>query len=343
MRTLNPRRIAGNVVIFVILFLVLGGIIGGVLSVGRTLFGVVDHAQKSNAVLNDDEPLGAIPGVSVTEKTEALDVDPLSSEGSASVQFIDIGQGDATLFTFPDGETLLIDTGTYDHFRTLKRTLNEAGVEKLSSFIITHAHDDHMGSAASVLDQFSPSAVYFSPPPETLEITVASYQAFLDRMAKYPTSYISPEEGDIIMAGDNYQVTVVSRSLDPALITDINDTSMVTRIEIYDTVFLVMGDAEAPLEEDLLERGAPVDCDVLLLPHHGSSSSFSYDFAAKTHATYAVLSCASDNEYGFPHAVTLEKIVLYGIDLFRTDEQGTITATVTASGIAFDAEREGKK
>ena len=94
---------------------------------------------------------------------------------------------------------------------------------------------------------------------------------------------------------------------------------------------------EEEAEEDMLSSGLPLSADVLKLGHHGSSSSTSDDFLSAVDPTWAVISCAEGNKYGHPHAETMNKLRAAGVSVFRTDEQGTITATTDGTTITWNA------
>ena len=98
-----------------------------------------------------------------------------------------------------------------------------------------------------------------------------------------------------------------------------------------------MGDAEAEAESDILSGGADVEADVLKVGHHGSRSSSSQKFLKAVDPAYAVISCGEDNSYGHPHAETLNNLRAMGVDVFRSDEQGTIVAVSDGSQITWNS------
>mgnify|MGYP002802176773 FL=1 len=56
-------------------------------------------------------------------------------EGSTSVYFIDVGQGDCELIRTPDGQNILIDAGTNATGDKLVQYLEQLGVEQILSLI----------------------------------------------------------------------------------------------------------------------------------------------------------------------------------------------------------------
>lgn len=88
---------------------------------------------------------------------------------------------------------------------------------------------------------------------------------------------------------------------------------------------LMMGDAEQEIEQELLDSGADLRCDVVKLGHHGSASSSSLEFLRATHARTAIISCGADNSYGHPHSETLKNLNAAVIrDVRGTAQEGTI-------------------
>jgi len=100
----------------------------------------------------------------------------------------------------------------------------------------------------------------------------------------------------------------------------------------------LLGRGKAAEEAEMIGTGIDLNCEVLVLGHHGSDTSSSWDFLASTAPAYAVISCGKDNQYGHPHADTLEKMQSMDIGIFRTDDQGTIVATSNGATISFSTE-----
>ena len=82
-------------------------------------------------------------------------------------------------------------------------------------------------------------------------------------------------------------------------------------------------------------NGIDLSADVYQVGHHGSCHSTSQALLDKISPEYAVISCGVDNEYGHPHAETLNRLRQMGVKLFRTDEQGSIVLTTDGKQITF--------
>jgi len=99
----------------------------------------------------------------------------------------------------------------------------------------------------------------------------------------------------------------------------------VLRIDSGATSFLLTGDMEADAERDLVNSGANLKADVLQVGHHGSGTSTSYIFLNAVLPEMGIISCGVNNKYGHPHEETLSILRDAGVDVYRTDLQGTIT------------------
>ncbi len=100
--------------------------------------------------------------------------------------------------------------------------------------------------------------------------------------------------------------------------------------------FLFTGDAEDVSEEEMLDKGYNVKADLLKVGHHGSNSSTTPSFLKAVSPKYAVISVGKGNDYGHPTQATLDKLNNAGIQIYRTDELGTIIATSDGNNITLD-------
>ena len=81
-----------------------------------------------------------------------------------------------------------------------------------------------------------------------------------------------------------------------------------------------------------------MSADVLKLGHHGSTTSSSQKFLNAVNPKYAVISCGKNNTYKHPTKTTMDKMKKMNIDVYRTDEQGTIELVSNGETITFNVE-----
>ena len=239
-------------------------------------------------------------------------------EGQLEVHFLDVGQGDSTLIK--SGEhAMLIDAGENEKGEDVKEYLKSQHVEKLDYIIGTHPDSDHIGGMDVAIDTFDSEKIFM---PD-LEKDTKTYQEVIDSAKEKSEEIVEPEVGETYELGDA-EFTIVSPIGDDY--SNSNNYSIGILLEHGENKFLFVGDAEEESEEEMLEHHVDVDADVYKVSHHGSSTGTSEEFLKEISPEYAVISCGEGNSYGHPHAEVLNELRAEGVEVFRTDEQGTIVA-----------------
>ena len=239
-----------------------------------------------------------------------------SAETPFEMHFIDVGQALSVLVEC-DGQFMLYDGGNVDDGSLVVSYLQKQGVEELQYVFCSHAHEDHVGGLAAALAYFPVNHVY-SP---VTEASTKCFQNFVKYTQQQGLQVEVPAVGTTWALG-SATVTLLGPV---AQYSDTNDTSLVLRIDYGSTSFLLTGDMEKTAETDLVNSGANLKADVLQVGHHGSSTSTGYVFLNAVLPEMAVISCGVNNKYGHPHEETLSILRDAGVDLYRTDLQGTIT------------------
>lgn len=239
-----------------------------------------------------------------------------STKHSAKVHFIDVGQGDSILIQSGDS-AMLVDAGTNESGSVIVEYLKALGISHLDWVIGTHPHEDHIGGMDDVLRAFPVDRVMM---PEK-EHTTKTFEDVLDAIIEQDLSVTAPVPGDTYELG-NSSFTILGPVKEYG--DELNNWSVVLCFNCGDTSFVLTGDAESEAEEDILAQSSDLKADVLKLGHHGSSTSSSEAFLNAIDPSAVIISCGPDNDYGHPHASTLEKIEALGAAIFRTDQQGTI-------------------
>lgn len=259
-----------------------------------------------------------------------LNVTPVTAATSSSVSgvkihYIDVGQGDSILIQ-ANSYNVLIDAGendnkTYDY-------LKAQGITKLNYIIATHPHADHIGNMAKIINSFSIGAFY--SPKVTSSSTV--YKNMITAVSNKGLKITVPTVNSKITLGS---ATLQFLAPNSSQYSSTNNYSIVTRLTYGNKAFIFMGDAETLSEGEILAKQLDVSADVIKVGHHGSSSSTSQRFLEAVNPQYAVISVGEGNSYNHPTDTTLAKLNNFGVNIFRTDENGTIIATSNGSSINF--------
>ena len=247
--------------------------------------------------------------------------------GTLKVHFIDVGQGDSIFIELPSGNNILIDGGSSSSVSKVVSYLKNLGINRLNIVVGTHPHEDHIGGLIEVLNSFSVDNVIDSGVAHTSK----TYQEYLNTILSKVINYIVPEVGDEFDLKLDTKMKIVG-PLSPSE-GDLNNSSIVFKLIYKNVSFLFAGDAEAELENQILQRNLDISSDILKVGHHGSSSASSIEFLRKVNPDIAIISCGTGNRYGHPHDITLNNLSNLGITIHRTDESGNII--VESDGLTY--------
>ncbi|MTV47720.1 MBL fold metallo-hydrolase [Heliobacillus mobilis] len=250
----------------------------------------------------------------------------------AYVHFIDVGQADSIYIQLPNHNDILIDGGNRADGQKVVDYLKAQGVDDLEAVIATHPHEDHIGGLPDVLQAYQvdsfymPNAVTTTRTFEDLLIAVKENHA-KTIVAKAGMKLEVPGAEEVILApeiGDS---------------DDLNNSSVVLKLNYGQTSFLFTGDAENLSEVQMLSNGYDVSADVLKVGHHGSQYSTSKGFLDNVKPKYAVISVGAGNEYGHPAESTLKLLQDAGVPVYRTDKDGTVVVTTDGASIFMSTQK----
>ncbi len=267
--------------------------------------------------------------------------------GRLRLTFLDVGQGDSTFISFPQGSTMLIDAGgrpafgspaheAEDYFQEDRAGIGEmavapflwqAGVSRIDYIVATHGDADHTQGFADIVAGFPVKSAVSADP----EIQPDPFPAQINTK-KIPR--ITIKKGDRFEV-DGVGLEALSPSGDSAnaALSD-NNRSLVLRIVFGQRSFLFTGDIERKVEERLVSRVSHAD--VLKVAHHGSRTSSSQSFLSSVLPCFAVISVASPSPYGHPHREVVQRLENTGARILRTSECGAITFSTDGRDLTFE-------
>lgn len=250
------------------------------------------------------------------EETETLEETTTNNDTSnLSAYFIDVGQADACLLE-SDGHFMLIDAGNNNDAELLLDFLKIHKVEKLDYVIGTHLHEDHIGSLDTIIENFDIGQIYL---PNKLH-TSKTFEDVLDAIEKKNLTITEPIAGNIFYFNE-IPVEIIAPIKD---YDDLNNNSIVLKIDNGDLSFLFTGDIEMEAEKDIIETEIDISADILKVAHHGSDTSSTKEFINRVSPDYTVISVGENNKYGHPSKAIIELFNSLGINIYRTDESGNI-------------------
>jgi competence protein ComEC len=229
---------------------------------------------------------------------------------------LDVGQG-LSVVVQTARHTLVYDTGmnlfgSNMSKRVVLPFLNAQTVQQLDMLILSHGDNDHSGGAATLLAHL---------PIQRL-------------LSGQPERFLSPIT-EPCQAGQQWQWDgVLFEVLHPeikAYYPKNNNYSCVLRVSNGRGAVLLTGDIEKSAELSLLN--APLQADVLVVPHHGSLSSSSPEFIQAVHPKWALFATGYLNRFGFPKPEILNRYHQQGVETLETGQVGAIRWQLTRQGI----------
>lgn len=264
------------------------------------------------------------------EKTVGKETETSAAPADFSITFIDVGQAESALIQC-EGKTMLIDAGDNGTEDNIFDVLDNAGVEKLDYALVSHPHSDHIGGMKEVIETYTPEFLIMSELPDEMIPNTYTYKDMISAAEENNTKIKNVSVGDTLTLG-SAQISILGPTED--YYDNLNDFSLVLMIEYGDTSYLFTGDMEEMESQDILDSPAVLDCDLLLVPHHGSSASSSEEFINATSPEYCIISVGADNPYGHPADSTLERLKARTEKIYRTDILGNIVVTSNGKNIS---------
>ncbi|MCS6804062.1 MAG: ComEC/Rec2 family competence protein [Acidobacteriota bacterium] len=264
-------------------------------------------------------------------------------EGWLTVSFLDVGQGDAVLIQFPQGASMLVDSGGRPSFRATgssgaeesdfiedTQTIGEAvvsnflwaqGITRIDYALPTHADTDHIQGFSDVFNNFSVGRVLLARlPTEDAEFTLLESARRANRI---PIQAIA--------AGDRFSIDGVAVDVlwPPRVPVQPagwgNDESVVMKLTYGHRRILLTGDITEVVEQVLMGRYPDLSCDVLKVPHHGSRTSSSEAFIDRVRPRDAVIPVGAHSPFRHPHQEVVARYRARRVRLWQTGHSGTIT------------------
>ena len=267
-------------------------------------------------------------GVLGQSKADEVDNIITTNGENLEVHFIDVGQADAILIHCKD-ENALIDAGKSDSAKVLTNYFNKLGINEFKYVIGTHAHEDHIGSMDDIILRYK-IGKFFMPDVVT---TTKTFENVLDALSSKGYYLDTPKiDEEFSLCGAKMTVLYVGSNE-----SDLNSTSIVTRVDYGNTSFLFTGDATSDVENAIYKKN--VKADVLKVAHHGSQYSSTLKFLKEVKPKYAIISVGAQNSYGHPSDIILNRLKVLNATTYRTDVSGTIIVESDGNDIQIKTEK----
>jgi len=250
-----------------------------------------------------------------------------ASNSRLRITVLDVGQGNSALIQTPEGKKIIVDGGGFSDISTfdtgrfiIAPFLWQKGIQSLDTVILTHPESDHLNGLIFILDNFDVQSLIKNADQKNSK----SYATLMKLCKEKNIRVWTPSAQTAALNFGTVKLIFYDASKDN-FYHDFNNNSLVFKIIHNKVSMLFPGDILYRREKKLSANPHINLCsDLLLSPHHGSSTSSTSAFLNKVQPKTIVISCGWHNRYGFPHDAVLKRYQKRGIHIFRTDEDGAV-------------------
>lgn len=221
----------------------------------------------------------------------------------------DVGEGQSILVQNA-GKYYLVDCGGSSGREAADiaaEMLLSQGVTKLDGLILTHYDADHVGGVQGLLSRVNTTALYL---PDIAD-------------SGNTRTILTEKYGDCVyLVQMNVCFDILTLIPAPAEGSDGNESSLCVLFQPENCDILITGDRGKSGEAALLESFDLPKLELLIAGHHGSANSTGFELLSRTMPDGVVIS--TGGRYGHPAEEMLDRLELFGCNIWRTDQDGTI-------------------
>ncbi len=303
------------------------------------------------------------------------------------VHFVNVGHADCIILQLPDGRVGIVDGG--DNTNQSKKHIVEyaqtnifkADTGTFDFMIVTHSHQDHVGSMGVIFHNFQIDKVYRpkifyttgSGTATANQTTIAAAELQRAKELGLATAEASSLSGQSATSTDTaiycdflyamynepgcvQEYTTAGLELgepagnynlkfyspNNASYSNVNNFSPVLILSYKNHSIMLSGDAEVEVEQEVLNLYTLPEVDAMKLGHHGSSESTSQNFLTALSPNYIFIT--ETGKYGHPSPQVMDRLSDFGIEeesIFRTSLHGDMLFAMDSAGIYVALENGG--
>jgi competence protein ComEC len=261
--------------------------------------------------------------------------------GELRCTFLAVGHGTCAVMELPGRQTILYDAGSLGSpeqaTQIIASYLWERGVNRIDAIVLSHADIDHYNAVPGLLERFPVGAVYVSPmmfDPLATAGQLGAPNYLRDVLAERGVPLREIWMNDRLRTASAEVTIDVLHPPEQGVIGRDNANSVLLAVGFAGRRILLPGDLESPGIERVM-ADPPMDCDVLLAPHHGSEQSDPPGFAAWSSPEWVVMS-------GRRPERTLTSVESYervGAAVCHTALDGAVSAVLSREGVRVETLR----
>lgn len=240
-------------------------------------------------------------------------------QNTAVFTAVNVGQGQCLLWQ-TGGFTAVIDCGGNNadpSGETAARTLSSMGVTKVNAVILTHYDMDHSGGVPQLLSRI-PTEHLILPDME------APNRRVLEETALSLGTAVTFLSDEAVLSANGTTLRLLPAENGKSG----NEGSLCVLATASEYDILITGDRSSAGELELLSEYQLPSVETLVVGHHGSAGSTSSHLLKTLKPETAVISVGK-NAHGHPAPETLSRLQSAGVQILRTDQDGTIVIPIS--------------
>ena len=217
-----------------------------------------------------------------------------NAEHLLTVRVLKTGKSDCMLIQL-DNTVIMIDTADADDFGEISSTLNALGIARIDHLILTHFDNDHIGSAARIVQDYEVAEVYMPNYVRDSGLYRSLINALQSKSGQVNVHRLNDDTTIDLPVGSlwlnvsrvypdlSHEEPIPEDSMD-------NNLSLICGLTFGEFSALFMGDAEKERCEDFNAQTQYVgQYDFIKLPHHGNHNKALRDFLVESGVKYGVI------------------------------------------------------
>lgn len=251
---------------------------------------------------------------------------PIRGPGELRMTVLNVGQGDAVLFTTPSGRQILVDGGAsgIQLARELGAVLPH-WARTLDVVFVTLPQEEHAGAIPGLFNRFHVA--------RTLE---GGASAETEGFARYTNLATNRQ---IVRAGNHYDIDGVRFDVlspqEPGSPAAVNDGAVVLLVTYGSTTFILPSNASVKSQQQMMAARSVV-ANVLVVPHHGANKT-DVPFIDAVSSQLAVVPSGSGKFAAGVAPAVLD--ALRGVPVLSTSEHGRVLVASDGQALAFQTQR----
>lgn len=276
----------------------------------------------------DLNPKPVVP-LDVNIPDKIIPIKSVGDQGDFIVYVLDVGQGDATLLKYPNGEWVLIDTGPKSSQARTLNFLKDYNALQLDYLVLTHHDADHIGAVEYLIDNNLQFINLLESIDECETRTCNDTKIALTKVEHNKVFFDWQQD---------LGLSLPTKILNPMPLEPFegrNNNSIVLFVMYNELGLLLTGDCESKCEQQIV-RNFEFETEILKAGHHGSRTSSNDYFLELVQPETVLISSGQGNRYGHPHLESLERFQDYNAEVYRTDELGNYAIIIRSGSYEFE-------